>query len=270
MATLADLQAERERLRAAQAKGDFEAALSATVAAGELLAAGNGVRRVVLEALDALADRFVSAIAGERDETRVHYLLSEEAHGWLTRLGDAAIPAAAQHAELGERFRRGVKPRDLLTVSEWSDRHRELKSGTNAPGPWRTDFTPYLREIMDCLSEHSAVRQVTFIKSSGVGGTEAMFNWIGYLMHHLGNKDLLEYDATDSRATHSGAYKAHPRVISRSASGAWRKAVFRVADAKFGGRQNGDADFRFFNGGDDLLVRAVTVRRSAQNPPASR
>jgi phage terminase large subunit GpA-like protein len=35
------------------------------------------------------------------------------------------------------------------------------------------------------------VRQVTFIKSSGVGGTEAMFNWIGYLMHHLGNKDLL-------------------------------------------------------------------------------
>ena len=81
---------------------------------------------------------------------------------------------------------------------------------------------------------------------------------------------VLEYDATDSRATHSGAYKAHPRVISRSASGAWRKAVFRVADAKFGGRQNGDADFRFFNGGDDLLVRAVTVRRSAQNPPASR
>jgi hypothetical protein len=66
-ATLADLQAERERLRAAQAKGDFEAALEATVAAPELLAAGNGVRRVVLEALDALADRFVSAIACERD-----------------------------------------------------------------------------------------------------------------------------------------------------------------------------------------------------------
>lgn len=191
MPTLADLQAERERLRAAQAKADFESALAATVPAADLLAAGNALRRLVLDALDALTDRFVSAIAGERDETRVHYLLSEDAHAWLTRLGEAAIPAAAAYPELGERFRRGVKPRDLLTVSEWSDRHRELKSGTNAPGPWRTDFTPYLREIMDCLSEHSAVRQVTFIKSSGVGGTEAMFNWIGYLMHHLGNKDLL-------------------------------------------------------------------------------
>ena len=187
MATLADLQAERERLKAANAKADFEAALAETCAAGELVAAGNQLRRLLLDALDAVAGRFVSAIAGERDETRVHYLLSEEAHGWLSRLGEAAAPIAI----VGDRFRRGVKPRDLLTVSEWSDRHRELKSGTNAPGPWRTDFTPYLREIMDCLSEHSAVRQVTFIKSSGVGGTEAMFNWIGYLMHHLGNKDLL-------------------------------------------------------------------------------
>jgi len=99
--------------------------------------------------------------------------------------------AASALPELGEAFRRGATPRELLTVSEWADKHRELRSGTNAPGPWHTAFTPYLREIMDCLSEHSAVRQVTFVKSSGVGGTEAMFNWIGYLMHHLGNKDLL-------------------------------------------------------------------------------
>jgi phage terminase large subunit GpA-like protein len=93
--------------------------------------------------------------------------------------------------EVGDRFRRGVKPRDLITVSQWADRHRELRSGTNAPGPWHNALTPYLVEIMDALSEHSSVRQVTFMKSSGVGGTEAMFNWIGYLMHHLGNKDLL-------------------------------------------------------------------------------
>jgi phage terminase large subunit GpA-like protein len=186
-ATLADLQAERERLRAAQAKGDFEAALAATVAASELMAAGRRLRDLRRVEIMAMVDRMLMATQGERDETRVHYLLSEELHATLTRLGEraAAIPV------IGESYRRGVKPRDLLTVSEWSDRHRELRSGTNAPGPWRTDFTPYLREIMDCLSEHSAVRQVTFIKSSGVGGTEAMFNWIGYLMHHLGNKDLL-------------------------------------------------------------------------------
>ena len=187
MATLADLQAERERLRAAQAKGDFEAALAATVGAVDLLAAGNSVRRVVLEALDALVDRFVSAISGEHDETRVHYLLSEEAHGWLTRLGEsaAAVPV------IGDRFRRGVKPRDLLTVSHWADRHRHLDTGTNLRGDWRTERTPYLREVMDSLSEHSTVSEVVFVKSVQVGATEAMNNWIGYIIHHLRNKDAM-------------------------------------------------------------------------------
>ena len=191
MPTLADLQAERERLRAAQAKGDFEVALAATVAGPELAAAGDAARRAVLSAIDGIEHRFVGAIAGERDETRVHYLLSDAAHQWLTALGETVAREAAAVPDLADRFRRGVKPRDLLTVSEWAERHRELKSGTNAPGPWNNALTPYLVEIMDALSEHSPVRQVTFIKSSGVGGTEAMFNWIGYLMHHLGNKDLL-------------------------------------------------------------------------------
>ena len=92
---------------------------------------------------------------------------------------------------VGERLKRGLKPRELLGVARWADRFRELKSGTNAPGRWHTDLTPYLAEVMDSLSEHSEVRQVTFMKSAGVGATEAMYNWIGYVMHHLGNKDLL-------------------------------------------------------------------------------
>ena len=191
MATIADLQAERERLKAANAKADFESAAAQTCTAADLLAAGNAVRALLLDALAAVGSDFVSAIAGERDETRVHYLLSEAAHQWATSLGEKAAQASSALPELGDRLRRGIKPRDLLTVSEWADRHRELRSGTNAPGPWHTDLTPYLREIMDALSEHSPVRQVTFCKSSGVGGSEAEYNWIGYIMHHLGNKDLL-------------------------------------------------------------------------------
>ena len=30
------------------------------------------------------------------------------------------------------------------------DARRILKTGTANPGPWRTDFVPYMREIMDC------------------------------------------------------------------------------------------------------------------------
>ena len=36
-----------------------------------------------------------------------------------------------------------------------------------------------------------------------------------------------------------------------------------LTDAEFSGRQNDEADFRFFNGGDDLLVREVALRRVA-------
>jgi phage terminase large subunit GpA-like protein len=191
MATLADLQTERETLRAAQAKADFEAAHATTCAQSDLLGAALSIRSALLAMIDSAADRFLDAIRGERDETRVHYLMSDVAHDMLARVGESAAAASGALPIVGEQLRRGVKPRDLLTVSQWSDRHRELKSGTNAPGRWRTALTPYLAEIMDSLSEHSPVRQVTFIKSSGVGGTEAMYNWLGYIMQHLQNKDLL-------------------------------------------------------------------------------
>jgi phage terminase large subunit GpA-like protein len=191
MATLAELQAERETLRAAQAKAEFESAHAQTCAQADLVTAGNAVRTVLLDAIAALEQQLLDAIAGEHDETRVHYLMSDAAHHSLATVGERASAASSALPVVGERIRRGIKPRDLLTVSQWADRHRELKSGTNAPGRWRTTLTPYLEEIMDCLSEHSSVRQVTFIKSSGVGGTEAMYNWLGYIMQHLQNKDLL-------------------------------------------------------------------------------
>ena len=44
----------------------------------------------------------------------------------------------------------GLKPDPLLTVSEWADRHRVLSQrASSEPGRWRTERTPYLREIMD-------------------------------------------------------------------------------------------------------------------------
>lgn len=190
-ATLSDHQAEKARLQAAEARREYQEALSATVSAEHLHQASRAVRDVILAALAELPARFAEAIGDERDETRVHYLLSDAVHALLDRLGQQAATASAALPAFGERFRRGARPRDLLTVSQWADRHRWLTSGTNAPGQWRTALTPYLRDIQDDLSEHSPVRTVVFCKSAGVGGTEGMFNWIGYTMHHLGNKDMM-------------------------------------------------------------------------------
>ena len=84
-----------------------------------------------------------------------------------------------------EAFLRGLRPDPRITVSEWADRNRLLTTRSSAePGPWRTDRTPYLREIMDALSSTSTVEQVVFMKGSQVGGTEVGNNWIGYVIDH--------------------------------------------------------------------------------------
>lgn len=72
----------------------------------------------------------------------------------------------------------------------------------------------------------------------------------------------LEYDSTDAAAALGGAYKAHPQLVQGTGSGAWRKTVFRIDDARFQGAQNGAADFRFFYTGDVFQVRSVAVRRA--------
>ncbi|OSM04155.1 phage terminase large subunit family protein [Magnetofaba australis] len=81
-------------------------------------------------------------------------------------------------------WRGGLKPDPLLTVSQWSDKHRILSQrASSEPGKWRTSRTPYLKEIMDCLSPASPVRRVVFMKGAQIGGTEAGNCLIGYVIH---------------------------------------------------------------------------------------
>ncbi|MCC6366348.1 MAG: phage terminase large subunit family protein [Bryobacterales bacterium] len=78
----------------------------------------------------------------------------------------------------------GARPDPLLTISEWADQYRVLSTRASAePGPWRTDRTPYLREIMDCLSPSSSLERVVFMKGAQVGATECGNNWIGFVIH---------------------------------------------------------------------------------------
>jgi phage terminase large subunit GpA-like protein len=86
--------------------------------------------------------------------------------------------------EFDSSFWSGMRPDPILTVSEWSDQHRILPKIAAEPGRWRTSRTPYLREIMDCLSSMSEVQEVVFMKSAQIGGTEAGNNWIGYVIDH--------------------------------------------------------------------------------------
>lgn len=90
-----------------------------------------------------------------------------------------------QEAALVRSFLEGLRPDPVLTVSEWADNHRFLSGKAAAePGPWRTNRTPYLQEIMDCLSPTVPIEKVVFQKGAQIGGTECGNNWIGYIIHH--------------------------------------------------------------------------------------
>ena len=82
-------------------------------------------------------------------------------------------------------FSDGLRPDADLTVWEWADKHRMLSSKASAePGRWRTDRTPYLRELMSVLSTSDPTQRIVFMKSAQIGGTEVGNCWLGYLVHH--------------------------------------------------------------------------------------
>lgn len=75
-------------------------------------------------------------------------------------------------------------PDSYMPVSDWADEYRILSSkSASEPGRWRTVRTPYLKEIMDCLSPRSPIQKVVFMKGAQIGGTECGNNWIGYIIH---------------------------------------------------------------------------------------
>ena len=93
------------------------------------------------------------------------------------------IPSASKI--FGTAFDNGLRPDPLLTVSEWADQHRRLSGkGAAEPGQWRTSRTPYLRDVMDCLSPSSPVERVVVMKGAQVGFSECGNNWMGYVIHH--------------------------------------------------------------------------------------
>lgn len=73
-------------------------------------------------------------------------------------------------------------PREPL--ADWCDQHRILNQTYAAePGRWRTDRTPYLKEILDDFSPSSRIENVVVMKGAQLGFTEALTNMIGYIIH---------------------------------------------------------------------------------------
>jgi len=97
-----------------------------------------------------------------------------------------------------------ILPDPDLLVSEWADAHRTLdQASSSEPGRWRTSRTPYLKEIMDCLSATRPEDVVVFMKGAQIGATESGNNWLGYVIHHAPGPMLYVMPTVDTAKRNS-------------------------------------------------------------------
>ena len=93
----------------------------------------------------------------------------------------------------------GYRPDPDLTVTEWADKNRYLSSvASSEPGRWKTERTPYLKEIMDCLSPSHPCEKVVFMKGAQVGGTECGNNWMGFCICNAPGPMLIVNPTTET------------------------------------------------------------------------
>ncbi|MGE3667712.1 MAG: phage terminase large subunit family protein [Steroidobacteraceae bacterium] len=114
---------------------------------------------------------------------------------WLTT--QAWVESARQFCR--ELAGRALAPEPELTVSQWADRNRRLSSKASAEfGQWHTSRTPYLREIMDAMTPSHPCTDGDFVKGTQIGGSEAIYNAIGYTADQVPAPVMLVMPTTDT------------------------------------------------------------------------
>lgn len=140
---------------------------------------------------------------------------------------------------VGRAWAEGLRPEPVLTISEWADRYRLLPQKSSAePGPWRTDRTPYLREILDALSPVSDVEEIVLMKAAQLGGSEVILNAVGYIVDHAPAPALLVQPTVDlakrfSRQRVDPLFTATPRLEGKVAAVRTRDARASMLSKEF-------------------------------------
>lgn len=92
-----------------------------------------------------------------------------------------------------------LAPDPELLVSDWADQHRKLSSKASAEaGEWRTARTPYLREIMNAMSPSHPSTDGDFMKGTQIGGSEALYNAIGFTIDQVPCPSMLVMPTVDT------------------------------------------------------------------------
>lgn len=139
-------------------------------------------------------------------------------------------------------------PPPELTVSQWADEFRYVSRRVSPePGQWRTDRTPYLREIMDCFNE-PRVETIVFRKPARIGGTEAILNALGFYIDY-DPSPILYVQQTDGLAERFSKKILQPTIEETPALAA------KVAEAQ-AGKSGSTILEKAFPGGDLIISGA--------------
>ena len=129
----------------------------------------------------------------------------------------------------------------MLSVSQWADSFRRLEKKSSAePGRWRTARTPYLREILDCLSTDSGIVETVFMKASQIGGTECILSALGYAIDHAPGPIMIVQPTVElakrfSRQRVDSLIRSTPRLSSKVAPARSRDSGNTLLSKEFPG-----------------------------------
>lgn len=189
--SLAETQLKREKIKAKKAKQTYLKAYANSIPFASAQQIRNLITEHIEKSFKLLTKELAEAIEGEKDETKIHYLMTDTIFTWANEVATKiAILIGEIDQDIADVFKRNLTPKPLMTVSECAEKYRYLKTGTNMPGPWRNENAPIAVEIMDALSLHSPTKKVTYKKASGISGTEILLNWIFYIVKHA-RKDFM-------------------------------------------------------------------------------
>ena len=93
-------------------------------------------------------------------------------------------------------IKRVLKKPEKLTVSQWAERFRILDESSNFSGKWSNDITPYMIGVMDAFND-PYIQEINFVKSTQVGGTEAMLNMLGWIIMNDPAPTMIVYPTDD-------------------------------------------------------------------------
>ncbi|CDZ43086.1 Phage terminase large subunit (GpA) [Neorhizobium galegae bv. officinalis] len=143
------------------------------------------------------------------------------------------------------------RPAEDLTISEFSDRYREVspESGSPWPGKFRTDRVPYLREPQDCLHPDHPARRITCRWAAQLGKSTAIENWFCFIVDQAPGSMMIVLPTLEE-ATKFNRVKLQPTIEAS------KRIAHKVLPVNSRDEQGSTTSFKRYAGGFCQIVNA--------------